>query len=48
MPLGDHIPKTIKELAQLFDMTEREVTQHLLRYALRNRNWKQLGFPSGS
>ena len=46
MPLGDYIPKTIKRLAKQFDLTEREVTQHLLRFALRNRNWPQLGFPT--
>ena len=45
MDIGQ-MAKTIRELAQTFDMTEQDVTRALLRFALRNRNWKQLGIPN--
>lgn len=37
---------TISRFAQEFDLTKDEVINHLLRFALCNRNWKQTGFPS--
>lgn len=43
---GDRMKTTIANLAKEFDLTIDEVTQHLLRFALCNRNWKQTGFPS--
>lgn len=43
---GERMTNTINELAREFDLTIDEVTQHLLRFALCNRNWKQTGFPS--
>lgn len=43
---GERMTNTINELAEQFDLTKDEVIQHLLRFALCNRNWKQTGFPS--
>lgn len=43
---GNRMTSTIASLAKEFDLTIDEVTQHLLRFALCNRNWKQTGFPS--
>lgn len=43
---GERMGKTIANLAAEFDLTKDEVIQHLLRFALCNRNWKQTGFPS--
>lgn len=43
---GSRMAATIADLAREFDLTKEEVTQHLLRFALRNRNWRQTGFPS--
>ena len=43
---GQRMTATMNELAQLFDLTRDEVLQHLLRFALCNRNWKQTGFPT--
>lgn len=42
---GETMAATIKRLADQFDLTESEVTRHLLRFALCNRNWAQTGFP---
>lgn len=44
MDLGPSIPNTIRALTKQFDISEAEVTKSLLRFALRNRNWKQIGF----
>lgn len=43
---GERIAATIKRLAHDFDLTESDVTRHLLRFALCNRNWGQTGFPT--
>lgn len=43
---GERMAATITRLAQAFDLTEDEVTRHLLRFALCNRNWMQTGFPT--
>lgn len=43
---GKRMANTIANLAAEFDLTKDEVIQHLLRFALCNRNWKQTGFPS--
>lgn len=43
---GERMAGTITNLADQFDLTKDEVIQHLLRFALCNRNWKQTGFPS--
>ena len=43
---GERMANTIANLAAKFDLTKDEVIQHLLRFALCNRNWKQTGFPS--
>lgn len=43
---GSQMATTINDLANEFDLTKDEVMQHLLRFALRNRNWKQTGFPN--
>lgn len=43
---GERMATTIASLANEFDLTRDEVTQHLLRFALCNRNWKKTGFPS--
>lgn len=43
---GQRMTRTIQELAREFDLSTDEVTQHLLRFALCNRNWKQTGFPA--
>lgn len=43
---GQRMANTISDLADQFDLTQDEVIQHLLRFALCNRNWKQTGFPS--
>lgn len=43
---GNRMANTIASLAEEFDLTKDEVIQHLLRFALCNRNWKQTGFPS--
>lgn len=45
---GERIGATITKLAEQFDISELEVTRHLLRFALCNRNWKQTGFPSST
>lgn len=42
---GSKIAQTIDDLAEHFDLSKDEVIQHLLRFALCNRNWKQTGFP---
>jgi len=44
--VGDLIPSTIKRLSEQFEMPVSVVTRELLRFALCNRNWSQLGFPS--
>jgi hypothetical protein len=46
MKIGDKMAATISRFAREFDLTEDEVVQHLLRFALCNRNWTQTGFPS--
>lgn len=43
---GERMAATIKRLAEAFDLTEPEVTRHLIRFALCNRNWNETGFPS--
>lgn len=43
---GERMAATITRLAHEFDLTEDEVTRHLLRFALCNRNWMQTGFPT--
>lgn len=43
---GERMATTIAKLAEEFDLTKDEVTQHLLRFALCNRNWRQTGFPT--
>lgn len=43
---GERMANTIANLANEFDLTKDEVIQHLLRFALCNRNWRQTGFPS--
>lgn len=43
---GERMAGTIANLAAEFDLTKDEVIQHLLRFALCNRNWKQTGFPT--
>lgn len=45
---GERMTATINGLAEQFDLTKDEVIQHLLRFALCNRNWKQTGFPSST
>ena len=44
---GERMAATIKRLADQFDLSEAEVTRHLIRFALCNRNWTETGFPSG-
>lgn len=44
--VGDLISSTIKRLSEQFEMPVPVVTRELLRFALCNRNWAQLGFPS--
>jgi len=43
---GERMTATIRKLADEFDLTTDEVTRHLLRFALCNRNWSQTGFPT--
>lgn len=43
---GERMAATIRKLADEFDLTTDEVTRHLLRFALCNRNWSQTGFPT--
>lgn len=43
---GERMSDTISRLASEFDLSIDEVTAHLLRFALCNRNWKQTGFPT--
>lgn len=43
---GERMAATISRLAAQFDLTESEVTRHLIRFALCNRNWTETGFPS--
>lgn len=43
---GERMAATISRLAREFDLSESEVTRHLLRFALCNRNWAETGFPS--
>lgn len=43
---GERMAATIRKLAADFDLTTDEVTRHLLRFALCNRNWAQTGFPT--
>jgi len=43
---GNRMTATINSLAEQFDLTKDEIIQHLLRFALCNRNWKQTGFPT--
>lgn len=45
---GERMAGTINSLAEEFDLTKDEVIQHLLRFALCNRNWRQTGFPTTS
>jgi len=42
---GDRIAQTIRGLANEFGLDEVYVTRELLRFALRNRNWRLTGFP---
>lgn len=42
---GETMSATITRLAKAFDLTESQVTRHLLRFALCNKNWMQSGFP---
>lgn len=44
--VGERMADTITSLSKQFDLTRAEVTAHLLRYALCNKNWSQTGFPS--
>ena len=34
---------TIKSIAEALDASQNEVIEHLIRFALTNRNWKQVG-----
>lgn len=43
---GSRMAATIADLAAEFDLSKEKVIQHLLRFALCNRNWRQTGFPS--
>jgi len=43
---GSRMATTIANLANEFDLSKEEVIQHLLRFALCNRNWRQTGFPA--
>ena len=43
---GERMANTISELASEFELSRDEVIQHLLRFALCNKNWRQAGFPS--
>lgn len=45
MAVGERMTETVQTLAKDFDLTTSEVTAHLVRFALCNRNWKQTGFP---
>lgn len=45
---GERMASTIASLANDFEISKDEVIQHLLRFALCNRNWKQTGFPTTS
>lgn len=42
---GETIAATIGRLARQFDVPEDQIVRHLLRFALRNRNWSVEGFP---
>lgn len=44
--VGVRMTATVQELAALYEMTTSEVTAHLVRFALCNKNWKRDGFPS--
>ena len=46
VPAGEAMPATIKRLADQFDLSSAQVTRELLRFALCNRDWSRLGFPS--
>jgi hypothetical protein len=41
--LDGKIAPTIASLAEQFDCTETEAVNHLLRFALANRNWRTMG-----
>lgn len=43
--VGDKIGVTVKSLAADFDLSEDQVFRELLRFALCNKNWRQVGFP---
>jgi hypothetical protein len=43
---SEQIGSTIKRLASDFEISKDEVINHLLRFALCNRNWNQTGFPT--
>lgn len=42
--VGERMGDTIRSLAADFDLTESEVCEKLMRFALMNRNWRQTGF----
>ena len=44
--VGDRMSGTVLQLASDFDLTPSEVLQHLVRFALCNKNWAQQGFPT--
>lgn len=44
LEVGSRMAATVGKLAAEFDLTESEVTAHLVRFALCNRNWWQTGF----
>jgi hypothetical protein len=37
------VAETIREIAEALDASGNEVVNSLIRFALTNRNWKQLG-----
>lgn len=45
--LGEKMAGTVRALAGEFDLSESEVVEHLVRFALCNRNWRNTGFPTG-
>jgi len=43
--VGSRMSATVAELAALYNLTADQVTAHLIRFALCNKNWKKTGFP---
>lgn len=43
--IGSRMSTTIAELAAAHNLTSDQVTAHLVRFALCNKNWKKTGFP---